>query len=92
MTNYEVLLSRTARRQMADLPPEIQERVKEKLKELKNSPYKAGPKMDIKKLKGPKRFYYRIRIGDHRTIYVIDGNRVLVAKILPRDKAYDWID
>jgi len=77
---------------MADLPPEIQERVKEKLKELKISPYKAGPKMDIKKLKGPKRFYYRLRIDDHRAIYVIDGNRVLVAKILPRDKAYDWID
>jgi mRNA-degrading endonuclease RelE of RelBE toxin-antitoxin system len=92
LTNYEVLLSRTARRHMADLPPEIQERVKEKLRELKNSPYKAGPKMDIKKLKGPKRFYYRIRIGDLRAIYVIDGNRVLIAKILPRDKAYDWID
>lgn len=92
MTIFEVLLSETARRQMAELPPDERSRVKDRLNELKNDPYRSGPKTDIKKLKGPKRSYYRLRVGNFRAIYIIEGERVLVAKILPRSKAYDWIE
>lgn len=92
MTRFEVLLSETARRQLSAMPPEAQDRIKEKLRDLTNGPYRSGPKLDIKRLKGPKRDYFRLRIGPFRAIYSIDGDRILVTKILLRSKAYDWID
>ena len=92
MTKYEVLLSETALRQYKRLSFELRKRVKSNLSELKNDPYKARPKADIKKLKGPKRDYYRLRIGNYRAIYVVEGKKVKVAKILPRNSAYEWIE
>ena len=92
MTRYEVLLSETAHRQLLALPAEQRERVKSALSELEDDPYRPRPKADIKRLKEPSRSYYRQRIGDLRAIYVVKGRKVLVAKILPRSKAYDWLD
>jgi mRNA interferase RelE/StbE len=67
-------------------------KVVKKLRELEKDPYRSRPKVDIKKLKGPNKDYYRLRIGNYRAIYVIKGNKIMIAKILPRSKAYDWID
>ncbi len=92
MTKFEVLLSETARWQLNNLPPDMRAHIKITLGELEDDPYRPRPKTDIKKLKGPKRDYYRLRIGNYRAIYVVEGNIVLVAKILPRNKAYDWIE
>jgi mRNA interferase RelE/StbE len=89
---YEVLLSETALRQFKRLSSDMCKRVKSNLTELKNDPYKARPKADIKKLKGPKRDYYRLKIGNYRAIYVVEGKKVKIAKILPRSSAYDWIE
>ena len=92
MKTFEVLLSETARRQLKDLPEAVQQRTKQALGELREDPFRPRPKADIKRLKGPDRDYYRQRIGDFRAIYVVEGQRVLVAKILPRSKAYRWIE
>lgn len=92
MKRYEVLLSETARRQLNGLPPDHRSVVRSKLSELKEDPYRPRPNADIKKLKGPKKDYYRLRAGNFRAMYVIEGNIVKVAKIIPRDKAYDWIE
>jgi mRNA-degrading endonuclease RelE of RelBE toxin-antitoxin system len=92
LTIFEVLLSETARRQLSEIPPNDRAKVKDKLRELKTEPYRSGPKTDIKKLKGPKKSYCRLRVGQYRAIYIIEGETVLVAKILLRSKAYDWIE
>ena len=92
MTKYEVLLSETALRQYKRISSDLQKKIKSNLAELKNDPYRPRPKADIKKLKGPKRDYYRLRIGNYRAIYIIEGKKVKVAKILPRSSAYDWIE
>jgi mRNA interferase RelE/StbE len=92
LTKYEVLLSESAIRQYKRLSSEMQKRVKSNLGELKNDPYKARPKADIKRLKGPKRDYYRLRIGNYRAIYVVEKQKVKVAKILPRSSVYEWIE
>jgi mRNA-degrading endonuclease RelE of RelBE toxin-antitoxin system len=92
LKSYEVLLSETARRQLLDLPLDVADRIKRALSQLVEDPFRPRPRVDIKRLKGPKRDYLRLRIGDFRTIYVVDGRRVLVAKVLPRSKAYEWLD
>jgi mRNA-degrading endonuclease RelE of RelBE toxin-antitoxin system len=92
LKRYEVLLSQTAVGQLRDLPVNVADRTKRALAELEEDPFHPRPKADIKRMKGPVRDYYRQRIGDHRAIHVVDGHRVLVAKILPRSKAYDWLE
>lgn len=89
---YEILLSQTAVRQLKRLTHDLQKRIKKALLELKTEPIKPRAKADIRKLKGPKRDYYRLKIGDYRAIYVVEKKSVLVAKILPRSRAYDWIE
>jgi len=89
---YNVLLSDTARRQLKSLHAETQQRIKGALTELSEDPYHSRPRADIKKLVGPKREYYRLRIGNYRVIYVIKEKDILVAKILSRSKAYHWIE
>ena len=92
MKRYEVLLSETARRQLRDLPVDVADRIKGVLMELAKDLYCPRPKVDIKRLKVPKRDYFRVRIGDHRAIYVVEEGRVLVSKVLPRSKAYAWLE
>ncbi len=92
MKKYRVFLSETARRQLRDLPVKTHLRIKEALAELEDDPFRPRPRADIKRLKGPDRAYFRQRIGDHRVIYVVEEHRVLVAKILIRSKAYEWLD
>jgi mRNA interferase RelE/StbE len=92
LTNYKVFLSETARKQLNELSADLQKRIKKSLGNLKEEPFRRRAKADIKKLRGPKRYYYRLRIGNYRAIYVVGGNRILVAKILPRSNAYYWIE
>jgi len=92
LKRYRVFLSQTARRQLRGIPDTSQNRIKRALTELEDDPFRPRPRADIKRLKGPDRDYYRQRIGDHRAIYVVEGQRVLVAKILPRSKAYSWLE
>jgi len=92
LTTYDVRLSETARRQFERFPEDRREKVRKALLELKKGPYRARSGADIKKLSWSKRDYYRLRIGNLRAIYHIDGGKVLVAKILPRSRAYDWME
>ena len=92
MTRYEILLSETARRQLKALPPKLMRQVKASQVMLKEDPFKSRSRVDIKKLRGPNREYYRIRIGNYRAMYVVERKKVKVAKILPRSRAYKWIE
>ena len=92
MIKYEVLLSETVRKQLKDLPIDLQQRIKASLMELKNDPFRSRPKVDIKRLKGPNRNYFRLRIGDYRVLYVIEETNVMVAKVFHRSQGYDWIE
>jgi mRNA-degrading endonuclease RelE of RelBE toxin-antitoxin system len=92
LKQYRVLLSETARRQLRDLPDGTQDRIRRALEHLEADPFRPRPGVDIKRLRGPGREYHRLRTGDHRAIYVVEDDRVLVAKILRRSKAYKWLD
>lgn len=92
MKTYEVLVSEMARRQLRRLPVDVDDRIKRALVELADDPFNPRPKADIKRLEGPRRDYFRLRTGDYRAIFVVEGSRVLVARILPRSKAYEWLD
>ena len=92
MTKYRVLLSETAMRQLQNLPANLQKRIKRSLAGLEEDSFRSRAKVHIKKLMGPKKIYYRLRIGDYRVVYVIEDKNVKVAKIFHRSAGYDWIE
>jgi len=48
------------------------------------------PQGDIKKLKGLDN-EYRLRVGDLRVLFSIEGNMIIIYDILPRGQAYKRI-
>ena len=92
MRRYKVLVSETALGQLREMTDKEQRRVKGALAELEVDPFRPRPKADIKRLRGPSRDLYRQRVGDMRIVYAVEGEEVRVAKILPRSKAYSWLD
>jgi mRNA interferase RelE/StbE len=86
LTKYEVLVSETAKSQLEALDGETRARIKRALRNIDPS------RSTIKRLKGPKRDYFRLRVGEYRVILTVEGKRVLVAKILHRRVAYSWVD
>jgi mRNA-degrading endonuclease RelE of RelBE toxin-antitoxin system len=57
------------------------------LKELEEDPIHPRSGCDIKKMSGSKD-YYRLRVGDHRFLYVIIKEKVMVEEAFLRGKGY----
>ena len=83
---FEVVLAPAARRQLKKLDRPIQERLYRRLKRLETNP---RPKTVVQ-LQGTADTFYRVREGDHRIIYTIEDDRliVLVVRIAHRSTAY----
>lgn len=93
MTNYRVLLSKSAIKYLESLDKRTQGRIKSSLSELESDPFQPRPKADIKKLhKLSKHVLYRVRTGDYRAVYTVEGSEIKVANIFRRGKGYEWLD
>ena len=82
--NYQVILARSARKQMKRLSGETEIRVLAKLSELEANPRPPG----CKKLRN--RDAWRIRVGDYRVIYEIHDKmlQVIVVTVGHRREVY----
>ncbi len=89
MTKFDLLLSETARKQLTETGPKDEARIRGGLLQLEVGPYRPRPGADIKKLVGADPSMYRLRVGDWRALYFIDGSRVKVTSIRRRENAYD---
>ena len=93
MTKYNLLISKTALKQLESLNKDMQDRIRASLKEVKDNPFESRPKADIKKLrKLTKHQLYRLRVGNYRIVYAVEGDDIKVAKIFPRGEGYEWLD
>ena len=72
MYSYTILLSKRAKQQLDKLPDDVVEPIFDAIGNLAENPRPAASK----KLKG--RDGYRIRIGNHRVIYDIFDNELLI--------------
>ena len=81
---YVVHLKRSAEKELADLPREVQQRIIKRLLTLKANPRPPG----AKKLWGGER--YRIRVGDYRVLYTIDDalQKIEVSAVGHRREVY----
>jgi len=58
------------------------------LKKLGEDPFTPRSGVSIKKLKGEKRTMYRLRVGDIRFEYFVDGKTVYVVEAFRRGRGY----
>jgi mRNA interferase RelE/StbE len=73
MKTYQVVLSKTAEKELERLPAQVISKIIPVLESLENNPRPSG----CKKLKGFKDFW-RVRIGNYRIIYAINDVILLV--------------
>lgn len=71
--NFELYLSDEALAQLRALPKELRQRLGERLNDLE-----ARFQGDIKKLAGAEK-KYRLRVGNHRILFRLAGNRIQVS-------------
>ncbi len=84
MEEYQVYLKRSAEKELEKLPEKVHDKIVQKLLLLKDNPRPQK----AKKLRG--REGYRIRVGNHRILYLIDDeNKVVeIYSISHRREAY----
>lgn len=78
---YTVTFSKKAERQFEDLTPAVRQRLAPKITDLGNNPRPAG----VTKLSGEAELY-RIRVGDHRIIYAIKDDVLIVLVVAIGDR------
>lgn len=88
---FDVQVSRTFEKAYRRLDRNLQRRVRNALERLREDPRSPRPGADIKLLHGTDPLKHRLRVGDYRVVFVVDGRRVLVLDVFPRGKGYaDW--
>ncbi|MBZ5562885.1 MAG: type II toxin-antitoxin system RelE/ParE family toxin [Acidobacteriia bacterium] len=73
---YTIRFTPRARRDFSSLDRVLQERLEQHIDRLAENPFPAG----AKRLHAEEP-YYRIRVGDYRIIYQVDGQQLLVIVI-----------
>lgn len=84
MASYEVLIKRSAAKELEALPTKDRRRIATKIQALANDPRPP----QVEKLSGEEK--YRLRQGDYRVLYAIDdaARQVTVVKIGHRRDVY----
>ena len=83
---YRIIVSGKIRKQMLSLPKNVALRIDSAIINLEVNPFPSG----VKKLIGYEN-QYRIRVGNYRILYEVQGNKLLiiVMKVAHRKDAYD---
>lgn len=89
---YRVLLSKTALKQLGRLEQDLQKTMKSHLEALSEDPIHSRRGCDVRQLPGfRKPTIHRLRVGDLRAVYIIEGTEVKVTEIFRRRKGYRWL-
>lgn len=87
MDAFSVELTPAATRDLKKLDPAVRLQLLRAAAVLRQVPY-PGTSARIKVLIGVSPRHYRLRIGDYRVIYRIEGSTVLVVRVAHRREAY----
>ena len=85
---YTIFVSATFQKQFKTLQNDLQRRIKSALKKLEENPFQPRSGVNIKALEGTTPQKHRLRIGDYRIIYLIEGENVKVIEVFRRGRGY----
>ena len=89
---YAIVLAPDAVRELRELRAYIRARVADAIEaHLSFEPHRTS-RSRIKKLRGSKRPQYRLRVDDIRVFYDVGPRRVEILAILPKERAYEWLE
>ena len=88
---YEVKLHRSVAKALSRMEPKLRARIKDGLRALEEDPYESRPSADIMRLDGTRGSHdlFRLRIGDYRAIYAVEGKVVYVTDLFHRGRGYE---
>jgi mRNA-degrading endonuclease RelE of RelBE toxin-antitoxin system len=88
---YELILSPEALQDLRYLRANLRAEVRDALeRHLRSQPAKAS-RSRIKRLRGLSRPQYRLRVGDVRVYYDIEGSQVHILAIVDKQDAAEWL-
>jgi len=82
MNKFQVNLTEHATDDLKDISKEFREKIHQDLKTLESAPLPAATY--IKRLRGFRPPVYRLRSGDFRVLYHIQGNTVTILRVINR--------
>lgn len=75
MANYKLLITRSASKELEDIPGRGRNRIIAKIRALETNPHPSG----VEKLSGDDK--YRLRQGDYRILYEIQDRELIVTVV-----------
>jgi mRNA-degrading endonuclease RelE of RelBE toxin-antitoxin system len=82
MNKFNVALTEHAIGDLKDIPKELRDQIHRDLRNLESAPFPSGA--NIKRLKGFGQPVYRLRSGNVRILYHIQGNNVMILRVIDR--------
>ena len=82
MPKYRLIIPKTVRTQLMGLPKGLRLRILQRIKTLEDNPLPYGN--TIKRLRGMAEPLYRLRVGDYRVIFHLEGTKVRVEQVVHR--------
>jgi len=89
MDRFKIELSPAASRNLNDLEIEVVKKVFSDLKILEENPFPRGKL--IKKIKGKKTSFYRLRIDKFRVFYEVQHMKIIILRIISKKEADRYI-
>ena len=89
MDRFKIELSPAASRDLNDLEIEVVKKVFSDLKILEENPFPRGKL--IKKIKGKKTSFYRLRIDKFRVFYEVQHMKIIVLRVISKKEADRYI-
>jgi len=82
MTEFQIILTEHAVSDLKNIAEGNRNQIHDDIHFLTTTPFSFGKR--IKRLKGFKPPLYRLRAGNHRIIYQIEGNDVIILRVIDR--------
>ena len=82
MNKFQVNLTEHATDDLKDISKEVRGKIHQDLRTLKSAPFPSGT--HVKRLRGFRPPVYRLRSGDFRVLYHIQGNTVTILRVIDR--------
>jgi mRNA-degrading endonuclease RelE of RelBE toxin-antitoxin system len=85
---YRILLSETAAKYLRQREEALRKRILGGLRALEEDPLQPRSGADIKRILGTSPQKYRLRVGEHRVVYLVEERDVKVIEIFRRGPGY----
>ncbi|MDI6800510.1 MAG: type II toxin-antitoxin system RelE/ParE family toxin [Thermodesulfovibrionales bacterium] len=90
MDKFHIVLSPYAVKDLDGFSDIVCTRIANSMKALEENPFPRGKQ--VRKIKGKRSDYYRLRADKYRVFYMIEGKKIVILKILTKKDAERFIN